>query len=68
VELKEAVRLLQSAGVSVRMVTGENPLTATFISREAGILDDEGLVVTGPEFRKTSSVRQQMISSFLFAS
>jgi P-type Ca2+ transporter type 2C len=51
-ETKEAVRLLKGAGVMVRMVTGDNPLTARFIAQEAGILDDDGLVMTGPEFRR----------------
>lgn len=51
-ETKEAVRLLKGAGVTVRMVTGDNPLTAKFIAQEAGILDDDGIVMQGPEFRR----------------
>lgn len=50
-ETKEAVRQLKSAGVTVRMVTGDNALTARYIAREAGILDDDGVVMEGPEFR-----------------
>jgi P-type Ca2+ transporter type 2C len=53
-ETREAVRLLKGAGVSVRMVTGDNKLTASFIAKEAGILDEGGLVMTGPEFRALS--------------
>ena len=56
------MRLLKNAGVAVRMVTGDNPLTATFIAREAGILDDDGLVVTGPEFRKMSATQMDAIA------
>jgi P-type Ca2+ transporter type 2C len=54
-ETVEAVRLLKGAGVSVRMVTGDNKLTASFIAREAGILDEGGLVLSGPEFRAMST-------------
>jgi P-type Ca2+ transporter type 2C len=61
-ETKEAVRLLKGAGVMVRMVTGDNPLTATFIAREAGILDDDGVVITGPEFRKMTSAQMDAIA------
>lgn len=50
-ETKEAVRQLKEAGVTVRMVTGDNALTATFIARESGILDDDGIVMEGPVFR-----------------
>lgn len=57
-ETKEAVRLLKGAGVSVRMVTGDNPLTAKFIAEEAGILDDDGIVMQGPEFRKMSETQR----------
>ncbi|KAI0558341.1 Cation-transporting P-type ATPase [Gracilaria domingensis] len=53
-ETREAVRQLKEAGVTVRMVTGDNKLTATFIAKEAGILDPDGLVVEGPEFRAMS--------------
>jgi magnesium-transporting ATPase (P-type) len=63
------------------MVPGDNPLTATLIAREAGVLDDNGLVVTGPEFHKKKlfaqmdaialkfrPVRHQTIGSYFFAS
>jgi len=53
-ETLEAVRLLKGAGVNVRMVTGDNVLTASFIAREAGILDEGGVVLDGPSFRKMS--------------
>ncbi|CAN8075489.1 unnamed protein product [Agarophyton chilense] len=53
-ETRDAVRQLKEAGVTVRMVTGDNKLTATFIAKEAGILDPDGLVVEGPEFRAMS--------------
>ncbi|KAM0424459.1 hypothetical protein ACHAPT_010383 [Fusarium lateritium] len=49
----EAVRKAQSAGVVVRMVTGDNATTAAAIARECGIYTD-GLVIEGPDFRRLS--------------
>lgn len=46
----EAVRLAQHAGVMVRMVTGDNAVTARAIATECGIYTD-GLIMEGPEFR-----------------
>jgi Ca2+-transporting ATPase len=48
----EAVKLCQHAGVYVRMVTGDNRRTAQAIARQCGILDETGIVMEGPEFRK----------------
>ncbi|KAI8626563.1 calcium-translocating P-type ATPase [Xylariaceae sp. FL1651] len=49
----EAVRLAQHAGVMVRMVTGDNAVTAQAIATECGIYTD-GLIMEGPEFRLLS--------------
>ncbi|KAI1332316.1 calcium-translocating P-type ATPase [Xylariaceae sp. FL0255] len=46
----DAVRLARHAGVTVRMVTGDNAATAKAIATECGILTD-GIVMEGPEFR-----------------
>lgn len=54
----EAVKECQRAGVIVRMVTGDNKLTATAIAKECGILHDDGLVMEGPEFRNLSKYQQ----------
>ena len=62
-ETAGAVRLLRQAGVTVRMVTGDNATTARAIAREAGILDEGGLVVEGPEFRKMSPEEQRRIAT-----
>jgi len=51
-ETAPAVKLLRNAGVTVRMVTGDNAVTASSIAKEAGILDEGGLVMEGPVFRK----------------
>ncbi|KAI0477499.1 hypothetical protein GGR56DRAFT_673872 [Xylariaceae sp. FL0804] len=57
----DAVRLCQSAGVVVRMVTGDNKLTAQAIAKECGILQPDGLVMEGPEFRNLSKYHQNEI-------
>jgi Ca2+-transporting ATPase len=51
-DVKEAVRVAQEAGVTVRMVTGDNLATASAIARSCGILTAEGVAVEGPKFRK----------------
>ncbi|PHT86592.1 hypothetical protein T459_08698 [Capsicum annuum] len=44
-EVREFVALCRSAGVNVRMVTGDNINTATAIARECGILTDPGIAI-----------------------
>eukprot|EP01038_Epipyxis_sp_PR26KG_P006057 gene6057-8339_t len=50
-DVVEAVRVAQNAGVTVRMVTGDNVSTAQAIARQCGILTAEGTAVEGPKFR-----------------
>ena len=56
-EVPNAVALCHKAGITVRMVTGDNLITAKAIARECNILNDELLskpdaVMEGPEFYK----------------
>eukprot|EP00271_Cylindrocystis_brebissonii_P003606 TRINITY_DN1476_c0_g1_i1.p1 TRINITY_DN1476_c0_g1~~TRINITY_DN1476_c0_g1_i1.p1 ORF type:complete len:1076 (+),score=253.31 TRINITY_DN1476_c0_g1_i1:223-3450(+) len=51
--VKESVGLCQSAGIKVRMVTGDNLVTAKAIASECGILTD-GEAIEGPVFRTLS--------------
>ncbi|KAL8973230.1 MAG: hypothetical protein Q9183_000083 [Haloplaca sp. 2 TL-2023] len=53
----DAVRACQHAGVVVRMVTGDNLLTAKAIAEECGIFTPGGIVMEGPEFRKLSKTQ-----------
>jgi Ca2+-transporting ATPase len=46
----DAVRTCNEAGITVKMVTGDSPETATAIARETGILST-GSVLLGSEFR-----------------
>ncbi|KAG8533380.1 uncharacterized protein KY384_002163 [Bacidia gigantensis] len=56
----DAVRACQHAGVFVRMVTGDNLLTAKAIAQECGIHTPGGLVMEGPTFRRFAPDRKQM--------
>ncbi|KAK9477016.1 hypothetical protein V1514DRAFT_145018 [Lipomyces japonicus] len=47
----DAVKDCQRAGVVVRMVTGDNLITAKAIATECGIYTEGGLVLEGPKFR-----------------
>ncbi|KAJ1464127.1 hypothetical protein T484DRAFT_1870904, partial [Baffinella frigidus] len=52
-----AIRVCRQAGITVRMVTGDNLATAKAISRKAGILSEDGertgseIAMTGEQFR-----------------
>jgi Ca2+-transporting ATPase len=50
----EAVRKAQGAGVTVRMVTGDNMQTARAIATECLIYTEGGVVMEGPDFRRLS--------------
>jgi len=50
-EAGEAVRTCRDAGIRVRMITGDHPLTARAVAREVGILG-ESEVVTGAELEQ----------------
>src|SRR5690606_36226290 len=50
-DVKEAIQTAQHAGISVRMVTGDNLNTARAIAKECGILTDGGIALEGPVFR-----------------
>ncbi len=56
-DIAASVARCQHAGIRVRMVTGDNPVTAQAIAREAGILQG-GTVMTGKEFRALSAEGQ----------
>ncbi|KAL9656250.1 hypothetical protein ABK040_007865 [Willaertia magna] len=53
-EVIDAVKQCKKSGIFVRMVTGDNILTASHIARECGILYGDGTAIEGPEFRKLS--------------
>ncbi|KAL3420726.1 calcium p-type atpase [Phlyctema vagabunda] len=57
----EAVKICQNAGVVVRMVTGDNIVTAKAIAEECGIYTEGGVVMEGPTFRKLSKTKMDQI-------
>jgi Ca2+-transporting ATPase len=58
-EVKDAVRMLEEAGVRTVMVTGDIPETASFVAQKVGI--DGDLVVTGRELEGQSEEEQEKI-------
>lgn len=59
--VREAVKDCQKAGVVVRMVTGDNKLTAQAIAADCGIIQPDSLVLEGPEFRNMPLYQQKEI-------
>lgn len=51
----DAINSCRRAGVTVRMVTGDNVQTAKAIALECGIYTDGGAILEGPAFRKLSN-------------
>ena len=52
--VSKAVERCQDAGIKVRMVTGDNVMTARAIATQCGVLTQGGLVMEGPKFRQLS--------------
>ena len=59
--VSEAVKQCQTAGVFVRMVTGDNIMTAKAIATECGIFTPGGVAMEGPKFRKLSPTQMDQI-------
>ncbi|KAI9928849.1 hypothetical protein ASPWEDRAFT_105000 [Aspergillus wentii DTO 134E9] len=57
----EAVHKCQQAGVFVRMVTGDNIMTAKAIAEECGVFTPGGIAIEGPKFRQLSSRQMTQI-------
>ena len=50
-EARPAIAACRSAGITVKMVTGDHPVTALAIAREIGLADRREEVVTGAELK-----------------
>lgn len=56
-----AVQDCQNAGVCVRMVTGDNVITAKAIATECGIFKEGGIIMEGPIFRELDSAEMDRV-------
>ncbi|MEX1068428.1 MAG: cation-translocating P-type ATPase [Patescibacteria group bacterium] len=52
--VKEAIRLSHQAGIAVRIITGDNPLTARAVGQEVGLFATEEQVIEGPAIEAMS--------------
>jgi Ca2+-transporting ATPase len=68
-EVKPAIEECKTAGIRPVMITGDHPATATAIARQIGLLDDEGVVMTGAELQQLDddSFFQQIESIVVYA-
>ncbi len=63
-EAEEGIRLIQSAGIQMIMITGDHQDTATTIAREAGLLQDErDLVLTSDALNAMSDAELKRIAT-----
>ena len=51
-DVKDTIKKCKKAGIQVKMVTGDNRLTAKAIAEKCGILDADSQVMEGEEFMK----------------
>ncbi|KAH7342030.1 calcium-translocating P-type ATPase [Rhizoctonia solani] len=59
--VKEAVTKCHGAGVTIKMCTGDNVLTARSIASQCGIFTAGGIIMEGPVFRRLSPQEQREI-------
>lgn len=66
--MPEAIRKCQRAGITVRMVTGDNVNTARSIAMKCGILNpnEDFLVIEGKEFNKRIKDANGVVQQALF--
>nr|XP_043635537.1 putative calcium-transporting ATPase 11, plasma membrane-type [Erigeron canadensis] len=63
--VKEAVEICLAAGITVRMVTGDNINTAKAIAKECGILTENGVAIEGPDFRDKTPQQKSEQAPFI---
>ncbi len=56
-DVKMAVSDMRRAGIQTVMITGDKKETALAIAREAGIVEDEGVVITSDEMKKMTDAQ-----------
>ena len=68
-EALDAIRVSHAAGITVKMITGDHPVTAEAIGRQLGLLSQEQKVMTGRDLDGLSIEQQQVtaMSTNVFA-
>ena len=68
-DVKVAVQTAKNAGIRIMMITGDNALTATAISKEVGIYTDGDSVLSGPEISELDdeSLKEKLLSTSVWA-
>lgn len=66
-DVPEAVQHCRDAGVDVKMVTGDHPVTALAIARQLGIAENESQVVQGRELAAGDLSPSQINTASVFA-
>ena len=56
-----AMDMCSGAGITVKMLTGDNILTAKYIAKECGILTEDGTAILGSEWRSMSRSKRLQI-------
>ncbi|OOF99761.1 hypothetical protein ASPCADRAFT_393549 [Aspergillus carbonarius ITEM 5010] len=60
-EVPAAIQKCRAAGVQVKMVTGDNIVTASAIASSCGIKTEDGIVMEGPKFRQLSDAEMDQV-------
>lgn len=58
-EVRDAIKMCKIAGIRPIMITGDHKLTATAIARDVGLIDIDGLVLSGAELDNMSQIEFQ---------
>lgn len=71
-EVSEAINKSRAAGIRVVMITGDHPATATAISKELDLIDNDDLVISGVELDEALAVSEEnfkdvVLRSIVFA-
>jgi Ca2+-transporting ATPase len=60
-EAKAAILTCESAGIDIKMITGDHKATALAIAKEVGLMRHHGAVLTGEEISKLTDVQLEKV-------
>ncbi|MBN1160120.1 MAG: HAD-IC family P-type ATPase, partial [Candidatus Diapherotrites archaeon] len=60
-EVKQAIALCRSAGIQVKMITGDHELTAKAVAKELGLFQNKDKIITGKELNNISDYELEKI-------